>query len=351
MKILMRLKKSASLTYPIYVGSGLFKKIPDLLKKDGLCKKAILITDDNVKKLFGKELLDNFKKSGIKSALISIPAGESSKCWGTISGICGKMAEIKAKRDSCVIALGGGVVGDIAGFAASIYMRGIPFVQIPTTLLGMIDSSVGGKTGIDLQQGKNLVGTFYHPKIIIIDPELIKNLPHKELQSGYAEIIKHAVIASKKMFLDIAKNLSKIASPAFLERIIAQNIKIKAKIVQSDEDENIAAKSHSRMVLNYGHTIGHAIEKLENYTIPHGQAISIGMVLENRMAVNKKILKEKEALMIKNLLSALGLRTKLPDHISFKAIEKAVLADKKIIGGKLMFALPRRIGKVEVVAI
>ena len=248
------------------------------------------------------------------------------------------MVEKNFDRDSCVIALGGGVVGDIAGFVASIYMRGIPVIQIPTTLLAMIDSSIGGKTGVNLATGKNLIGTFHKPLEIFIDPYFLKTLPVKHIRNGLGEAIKCGVIGSKTLFNFIDRNLDKIlkTDQKILKRLIESCVKIKIEIVEKDEKEK-----NLRQILNYGHTFGHAVEKQSNYTLVHGFAISLGMVLVNRIAVEKNILKQQDSDCIKNLLKKAGL----PVYTMHKPTLKDIKNDKKKHGNTINFILPTRIGE------
>lgn len=341
----------------LFVEEGLFEKIPSLLAKKFPATHYIIITDDQVKKLYGMKLLEGLKKQGLRASLISVPPIETSKNLETVFRLLEKMAEINVKRDAVILALGGGVVGDIAGFTAGIFLRGIRYIHIPTTLLSMVDSSIGGKTGVDLKAGKNLVGLFNHPVAILDDPSLLKTLPGKEIRNGLGEIIKHAVIANPQLFSILERLNLPFSSlkPDILNKIIIQNIKIKSKIVMADSQESFETvkqgKKASRMLVNYGHTIGHGIEKVMNYQIPHGEAVAIGMALENIIAVKKKLLSIKHAERILKLIKKFGLPSKLPNEVSLKALDRAIKADKKVVGGKLYFALPVKIGKAIVTSL
>ena len=317
----MKLKNRS---YPIVIRDGIFAKIPSLLKHG---KKYAVISDSKVGKLYGKELAARIGKN---ATLITFPAGERSKNLITAGKICKKMLAAGIDRHDCVIALGGGVTGDIAGFAASIYMRGIPYIQIPTSLMAMVDSSIGGKTGVDTEDGKNLLGTFHQPKAVFIDPLLLKTLPKKHLINGLAEVIKYGCIKSKSLFKFIDKHHKRILDleSKHLNKIIVRSCKIKKKIVEQDEKEN-----HKRMLLNFGHTVGHAIEKLTNYTVLHGEAIAIGMV---EMCKDKKL---------KTLLEKIGLPTKVPSKITKKQIRETIKKDKKKIGKKIRKIFVEKIGK------
>jgi 3-dehydroquinate synthase len=320
------------------IGTNLTKQLSEYLKKANLGHKYAIITDSKVEKLYGFALVRFLKNNGIKCEMFSFQEGEIAKNLKTIENLASRMIEKGFDRKDAIIALGGGVAGDAAGFLASIYMRGVPFIQIPTTLLAMIDSSIGGKTGVNLLEGKNLIGTFYQPKAVFIDTNFLKTLPKTQIRNGLAEIIKCSIIKDKKLFTIIEKELPKILSlePKTLNKIIRQTVAIKTKIVEKDEKE-----SNERMLLNYGHTYGHAIEKLSGYKLLHGYAVSIGMVLANKMAVEKKILDKKSAERIKILLIKAGLpiaTMKIPTH-------KELSSDKKKQNDIINFILPTKIGK------
>lgn len=334
----------------IWIENGAFKKIPNIARKFGAA--FAIITDANLKKL-GEQLLGDMRKSGLQCNLIILPAGEHTKSISFIEKTARSFVKIGIKRDSCVIGLGGGVIGDFTGFLASIYMRGINLILIPTTLLAMADAAIGKKTGVDLPEGKNLLGTFYDPQMVVMDPLLLSDLPQSALRAGMAEVIKHAVLADKELFKFLDRKSSAVMKKdkIVLKQIIEKSVRIKMNIVQKDERESIknSHNEHSRMLLNYGHTVGHALEKLSGYTLSHGDAISIGMVAENRVAVGKKILKETDARRIESLLKKYGLPTKIPAQYGKAQIKKAIFADKKNVEGGLHFALPTKIGHAKVV--
>ncbi|MFC1615638.1 3-dehydroquinate synthase [Patescibacteria group bacterium] len=337
--IKVNLKSEIDNSYPIFVEKGCHEKIPAYLKKHKVGVKYAIITDSKVKKLYANQLHRLLKKHGIESEIFVFPNGEKSKNIATIEKLAELMISKKFDRNDAIIALGGGVVGDMAGFLASIYMRGIPFVQIPTTLLAMVDSSVGGKTGIDLKSGKNLLGTFYQPEAVFMDSSYLKTLSPKQIKNGLAEVIKYGIIKDKNLFNFIEQKLKNILilEEKTIETIIIKSIKIKSKIVEEDEKE-----SGLRMILNYGHSYGHAIEKMSNYKLLHGYAISIGMVMENKIAVEKKIMKGQEEERIKKLLKNTGL----PVITMKKPTKKDLLSDKKKQGNQLSLILPTKIGKV-----
>ncbi|MFA6991860.1 MAG: 3-dehydroquinate synthase [Candidatus Gracilibacteria bacterium] len=324
--------------YPIFVEKNISDKIPTYLKNHKLGRKYAIITDSKLKRMYGEPFERHLKKNGIDCELFSFAEGETSKNLTTVENLAEEMIKKCYDRKDAIIALGGGVTGDMAAFLASIYMRGIPYIQIPTTLLAMVDSSIGGKTGVDLKSGKNLLGTFCQPKAIFVDLKYLKTLSLAQLRNGLAEIIKAGIIKDKKLFEFIEQNIEKILSNSenHLNKIIIQSIKIKKNVVEKDEKE-----SNLRMILNYGHTYGHAIEKLSNYKLLHGYAVAIGMVLENRIAVQKKLLKPKTAERIKNLLIKAGLPVATMKNPGTEDIK----SDKKKDGNVLTIPLPTDLGK------
>ena len=336
-------------SYCIYVENGLFGKIPAFLKKHGFADIYAVISDSNVAEIYGRRLVSNLNRSGLKAVLITFKAGEGSKNMKMAEKLLDKLLSKKFTRRDCIIALGGGVTGDLAGFAASIFMRGIPLIHVPTSLLAMVDSSIGGKTGVNLTRGKNLAGTFYQPKAVLIDPEILKTLPKAEFLNGFAEIIKYGVIADKKLFGLLEKSSKIILSgnQKLLHNIIIQCCNIKASITEKDETEN-----GLRMVLNYGHTVGHAIERLSDYKIKHGRAILFGMRIANKIALYLNILKQNNLARINNLLNQHGLDEKIEKNLP--KISKKLIAqklwqimqtDKKMHKCKIHFILPKTIGK------
>lgn len=323
----------------IVIKKRLVLEIPKLIKKLKLGKNFAIITDSKVKRLYGRKLLWNLRKAGFTAELFHFPESEKSKNLHTVELLAEQMVEKSFDRSSTVIALGGGVVGDIAGLVASTFMRGIPIIQIPTTLIGMIDSAIGGKTGVNLAHGKNLFGTFHQPTAIFIDPYFLKTLARKHLKNGLAEAIKYGVIKSPKLFNFIEKNLTKILHLDYkiLEKLIKDCVKIKTEIVKKDPTEK-----GLRMILNYGHTFGHAIERLSNYTLLHGFAISLGIVLANQKAVKLGLLSPANSARIKNLLK----KADLPVYTMHKPTLKDIIHDKKTVNNTIAFVLPKHIGEV-----
>lgn len=313
-----------------------------LLKGKG--NSFLILTDTNLEKTLALPLLTHLLGLGLKSHLIAFKAGEEQKTRSTKAWIEDQMLEKGLGRDTCLIALGGGVVTDIGGFIASTYCRGIPFFSIPTTLLGMVDAAIGGKTGVNVIQGKNILGTFYWPEAILINPEYLLTLPETEIKNGIAEIIKHALIADPFLFEELnSKPFSlKPLNLVLLEKLIRKNCTIKKKIVQKDPQE-----IGLRRILNLGHTIGHAIESLENYSISHGEAVALGISLEAELSFKMGYLSEVCLNKIRSLLKSYGFNLIPPKAISLNALKKALSFDKKSISSSPRFVVLTRIGKVE----
>ena len=342
-KIRLNLIEKVDDSYDIVIGKDLFPAIADGLSKLKIGKVAI-ITDSNVKKLYGNTLLDILKKKGVDAIMLSFPAGEKNKTRHTKEKIDDLLVSNGFGRDSLILALGGGVVGDVAGFVASTFMRGIPYLQIPTTLLAMVDSSIGGKTGIDLSQGKNLIGTFYQPKKVFMDINVLKTLSKEEMLNGIAEMIKHSIISDYKFFIFMNEYIKKIFS--LEEDVLIKSIKwscmLKKNIVENDEKE-----SHIRKKLNFGHTIGHAIEKAKDYSLQHGNAVAIGMVAETNISKEIGMINSIDAEKIISLIKKAGFKISI-DKESISQIIENTKYDKKNIGGRVKYILPRKVGKADI---
>jgi 3-dehydroquinate synthase len=305
----------------------------------GFSRNCALISDSNVVRLFAHRVRKSLSSAGFRSTLIMIPAGEKSKTLAQAGAICDRMIAAGFDRLSFVVGLGGGMIGDISGFVAAIYHRGIPHIQIPTTLLAMVDSSIGGKTGVDTRAGKNLIGVFHQPALVIDDLDVLKTLPRRQFSQGFAEIIKHAVIADPKM-LRLLQTWKGGEAPA-LQRLIKRNIEIKARIVAKDQRD----RTGERALLNFGHTIGHAIERVGNYRkFLHGEAVSLGIVAACAISMKRVGLPPDQRDAIVNLLRQFGLPTRLPRKFPRKKIFEAVKFDKKFEGGKIRFVVTPRIG-------
>ena len=323
---------NASKTYDITIGTRLLDEAGAIIRIASGGQVAAIITDDNVAALYAGRLNNSLIKNGYRTVQYVFPYGEQSKKAEIFLSILDFLAESKLGRTDAVIALGGGVPGDLAGFAASCYMRGVTFIQIPTTLLAAVDSSVGGKTAINLAAGKNLAGAFYQPDVVICDVSLLSTLTPEVFSDGCAEVIKYGVISDKLPFKSLETPISEQ-----LEDIIASCVEIKRDIVGADEFENGARK-----LLNFGHTVGHAIELLSVYSISHGNAIAAGMVIETRAAVRMGICSEACLQELIHTLRQYGL----PESTAFEAddIARACLSDKKRDGGVITMVFPEKIG-------
>lgn len=341
-KVRVDLREETDNSYDILIDEGLFDNLANELKQKPLGNSYAIITDSNVGKVYGRRLLKNLQSKNINSHLITFQAGEKSKTRKTKEKIEDEMLELGLGRDSCIIALGGGVVGDIAGFVAATYMRGIYYIQVPTSLLAMVDSSIGGKVAVDTTHAKNIIGAFYQPKKVIIDLNFLKTLPKSEIANGMAEVIKHAIIKDKDFFHFLEENIDLIMNLDLkvLKQAIKRSCEIKANIVIEDEREK-----GLRRVLNYGHTIGHAIEAALNYKISHGNAIAIGMSYAAKLSAKKGILHEGSVIRQNNLLEHIGLPHRLSHHkLKPRKILENIQYDKKIMDGKINFVLLNSIG-------
>lgn len=327
-------------TYDVIIAEGSLKNSAELIKEYGLSGKAAIISDDIVYGLFGKTLEQSLEKSSIEYCSFVFQNGENSKNMQTVSDILEFLAENALSRSDYIIALGGGVVGDIAGFCAAIYLRGIKFVQIPTTYLAAIDSSVGGKTGVDLSSGKNLAGAFWQPELVICNPETLQKLPEEIFAEGIAETIKYAIIADRELY----ETLQAGKLQENLLQVIEKCIRIKSEIVSEDEFD-----TGRRQLLNFGHTIAHAIEKRSNFTIRHGQAVAIGMLMISQIAWRNDWSKEDCTEKIRDLL----LKYKLPTETdySLKELLNIMLLDKKRQGNKINLIIPEKIGEAKIKSI
>jgi 3-dehydroquinate synthase len=320
----------------IEIGAALLARTGELIHEILIGPHCAIISDSTVAPLFGDRVKQSLTSSGFQPTLITVPAGEQSKTLAQAETICDQMIATGLDRQSFVIGLGGGMVSDVSGFVAAIYERGIPHVQIPTTLLAMVDSSIGGKTGVNASAGKNLIGAFHHPSLVIDDVDLLKTLPRREFNQGFAEIIKHAIIADAEMFTALRHvDLSNLAP------LVRRNIEIKSRIVAKDELD----QTGERALLNFGHTVGHAIERAGDYReFLHGEAVSLGIVAACVISIKKAGLPKDQRDAIADLLSAFELPTRLPANFPREKILDGVQFDKKFQGGKVRFVLTPAIG-------
>ena len=328
-------------SYPIRIEKGCLATIGEDLVKRQVANRFAVITDDRVAGLYGQSVMANLRKTGLQSDLLVFHHGEASKNLETIASLASRLAASGYDRKDGLIALGGGVVGDITGFLASIYMRGIPFIQVPTTLLAQVDSSVGGKTGVDIPEGKNLVGTFYQPKSVHIDPDVLSTLERTDLLCGLAEVIKYGVIRDPAFFNFLERRRAGILAldSADVGEMIRTCCTIKADVVEQDEREG-----GLRRILNYGHTIGHAVEAASSFAISHGAAVAIGMVAAARIAVAKGMLEKQEEERIFSLIADYGLPVAVPEGLDRNLIKTYLKTDKKAVAGRIFYILPTAIG-------
>jgi 3-dehydroquinate synthase len=333
-------------SYDIAIGSDSLGEVGEHIKSFGLSPKIVLVSNPTVFLIYGERVSVSVKKAGFNPFTVIIPDGEEYKDLLWVQHIYNELLAAKLDRSSALVALGGGVVGDITGFAASTYMRGISYIQVPTTLLAQVDSSVGGKTGVNHKLGKNMIGTFWQPGLVWVDVETLKTLPKRELLAGIAEVIKYGVIRDKELFNFIEANREKILNldSNILTHIIKRSCEIKAEIVSKDERE-----AGLRAILNFGHTIGHAIETVTEYKrFLHGEAVAIGMCVESRLSLMLGLIERDEVLRVQSVVDSFGLPSEMPEHIDMNGILSSIQLDKKAIAGELKFILPEKIGSVRI---
>lgn len=322
--------------YDIHIGSKLLAQAGGMVARLPLHRKIAIVADEAVAPKYAPVLMESLKASGFEPVLKTMPGGEKTKCLATVEPLLSWLANERIERTSALIALGGGVIGDLTGFLAGIYLRGIPFIQIPTTLLAMVDSSVGGKTGVDLPEGKNLVGVFHQPSLVLADMDTLQTLPEREIHAGMAEIIKTGIIADAALFNAVAKG-----NPTDLAPIIRRCVELKAQIVMEDERET----SGRRALLNFGHTLGHAIENASGYgSLLHGEAVAIGMRAAAHLSHRVAGLSQSEVECIESVLAANHLPLRAPG-LSWKKIGETMARDKKVQAGKNRWVLTPRIGQ------
>src|SRR3989449_2234069 len=325
-------------SYNIIVGAGVFEHLEEHLEAAGLDGPFLVISQPRIFKAVGQRLKNKYP-------IALIPDGERAKTLTAVSRLLDRMVELKLTRQSTVIAFGGGVVGDVSGFVASIYMRGIPVVQIPTTLLAQVDSSIGGKTGVNHRAGKNLIGTFYQPRLVLSDPLVLQKLPEREYASGLYEALKYGVIRDAELFEDFERHTAMFLKrdPAAIERLVARCAAIKAEVVMSDEKE-----SDLRRILNFGHTVGHGLEAAARYQrIKHGEAVGYGMIAAARIGRALEKIEDSDRARIEGAVGSLG-RLPALNGMNSKDVLNALQHDKKVRDGALHFVLPRTIGSVEI---
>jgi 3-dehydroquinate synthase len=337
--------RAGSHRYDVLIGSSLVASAGEVMKKQLRGSRCAVISDSTIAPLYAGRILESLKSAGFAPTLLIFAAGEQSKSLEQAGAICDQMTAAGLDRQSFVLGLGGGVVGDLSGFVAAIYRRAIPHVQIPTTLLAMVDSSIGGKNGVNTRDGKNLIGAVHHPALVIDDVDVLETLPRRELNQGFAEIIKHAIIADAEMFDALPKNVAQASNlrtakdasgtPA-LQQLIRRNIEIKSRIVAKDEFD----RTGERALLNFGHTVGHAIERAGGYQqLLHGEAVSLGIVAACAISIKKAGLSEADRDAIVDRLQAFDLPTRLPANFPREKIFAALPFDKKFEGGNVRFVV------------
>jgi len=331
-------------SYEIKIGPGLLRDLGRHCADLKLGRRCAIISDKNVAPRFAKAVQASSKKAGFESVLITVPAGETAKRIKVVEQCYDALAKHRLERKSFIVALGGGVVGDLAGFVAATYLRGIAFVQVPTTLLAQVDSSVGGKVGVNLKSGKNLAGAFHQPRLVLCDIDTLRTLPTRELRAGLAEVIKYGIIYDAALFERLERDLAKLLKrdPRTLTEVIARCCEIKADVVGQDETE-----TGLRAILNFGHTIGHAIENISGYgKFLHGEAISIGQIAAARISTSLMEFTAAETERIQQIFKRAGLPTEIRlNTLQRKKLLAAMRLDKKVSGGEIKFVLAKRIGE------
>jgi 3-dehydroquinate synthase len=330
-------------SYEVVVRDGLLDHVGEFLAPFKLGPDTVIVTNPVVKRHYGARVIRSLNAVGLKPTVLALPDGERTKSLKWVARVLNELLRRRYERKAWLVALGGGVVGDLAGFTASIYLRGIPFVQVPTTLVAQVDASIGGKTGVNHLLGKNLIGTFYQPKLVLIDPGALRTLPPHEYRAGLAEVIKYGVIADAEFFEFLERSMAQILKlePAALHRVIRTSCAIKAAVVAEDEREG-----DRRRILNFGHTVGHALETLGGYRrYTHGEAVAIGMVVAARLAERLGLVDASVGMRIRALIERTGLPADLPPR-SASALLRALRQDKKVQDRRIHFVLPDRIGHV-----
>ncbi len=335
------LDKKNSASYEIRIGADILDRVSLLIAKNFKAGRHVVVTDENVNALYGDTFRDALTQAGLNIKLIEIPAGESSKNIATVMEVVGKLLAAGADRETVLVALGGGVVGDLTGFIASVFMRSVRYIQIPTTLVGQVDSAIGGKTAVDLPQGKNLLGSFYQPKAVFADVRFLDTLPEKEFNNGLAEIIKYGAIEDDGLFKSLEDGIEALKNKdgKLLLKTVEACCRIKKNIVEMDEHEQ-----GLRRILNFGHTIGHALEAVSDYSLSHGEGVALGMVAAGRISVRMRYLSAQAAGRIEQLAERACLPTRLDPAVDLTAVIDRLKMDKKKKDAVVRFVLLKKIG-------
>ena len=325
-------------SYPVYVEPGVLARLGEMVERHLARRRVALVADEAVYRLLGEGRLAGARWDG---PALTFPPGERSKTRETWSRLTDELLRLGFGRDSGVVALGGGVAGDLAGFVAATYMRGIPFVQVPTTLLAMLDASVGGKTGVDTPEGKNLIGAFHPPAAVLADPLVLVSLPERDYRAGLAEAVKHGFIADREYFAWMEQSVEPLLArdPDTLQELVRRSVEIKAEVVSEDERE-----AGRRAILNAGHTVAHALEQATDFRLPHGEAVGLGLVAEAALATGLGLATPEAGARVAALLERLGLPTRLQETLSEERVMAAMRSDKKNRAGGIRFALARGLG-------
>ena len=333
----------ASGPYQVLVGRGLLGSLAPLLKEYAPAHRYALVSDSNVAALYGESTILQLKDAGLSADLFTFEAGERRKNRTTWSELTDRLLHAGFGRDSCLIAMGGGVTGDLGGFVAATYMRGIPVVQVPTSLVAMIDASIGGKTGVDVEGGKNLVGAFHAPNLVVADPDVVASIPRAERAQGMIEAVKHGAIMDDTYFDELDREMPVLldGDPASLERAVARSVELKSAVVSEDERE-----VGRREILNFGHTLGHAVEAACSFRVPHGTAVACGMILEANLGVSLGVTGPDVVERLEQVLGRVGLPIRIPDGAAPNDIMTYLASDKKVRHGRTRFVLLSRIGAV-----
>lgn len=329
-------------SYPIQIGAGLLSRVGEAMKAQGMAGRVGIVSNPQVADLYLEEAQDSLREAGYETAAVLIPEGEPHKDTESLGRIYDALVERRFDRSATLVALGGGVVGDVAGFAAATFLRGIGYVQVPTTLLAQVDASVGGKTAVNHRRGKNLIGAFHQPRLVVIDPETLRTLPRREFAAGMAEVIKHGVIEDAAFFGFLEDEMDALLrmDSAAVETAVAASCRIKAAVVEQDERED-----DRRAILNFGHTIGHALESFTGYErFLHGEAVAIGMVLAAALSAGRGLCSAEDLGRIERLVRRAGLPWRLPDDVAPEDLVAGMALDKKSHAGKIRFVLCEGIG-------
>jgi 3-dehydroquinate synthase len=341
MKIKVKIYSDKYTAYNIIIGNDIFNNLSGIITDNFRANKYFVIIDTNVFRSYSKIIRKQLSNKNFISELIILPSGEKEKNIKNVLDISNSLLSKGADRKSAIIAIGGGVVGDIAGFISSIYMRGIPIIHIPTSLIAQVDSSIGGKTAIDIPKGKNILGSFNQPNLVLTDINFLKSLDESEYRNGLSEVVKYGIISGTGLFNKLERNINSIKKrdTKFLANIISTCVKIKKGIVEKDEKEN-----NLRRILNFGHTIGHAIESASVYKVPHGRAVASGMIIASRISAELFGLKQNDLNRIEELINKLGLDYGIPEFVRTNDILNAIKNDKKKSGKIITFIMLRKIG-------